>query len=152
MPPEVAKETDEGDDMRHAFGVSSMQGWREEMEDRNECVLQLGDDDPTAAFAVFDGHFGGFAADFAKQRLLSALVQEESYQKGDYAAALKAAYLTTDAALRVSSPRPSSGTTAIVALLPNDGTVYVANAGDCRAVISKQGKAVDLSLAASDCL
>ncbi|KZW01591.1 protein serine/threonine phosphatase 2C [Exidia glandulosa HHB12029] len=134
---ELAKETDEGDDSRHAFGVSAMQGWRKEMEDENTCILQLGESDRSAAFGVFDGHLG---MSLACQH--AALVQDERYREKDYAAALRAAFLKTDAELR---GEPSPGTTALVALLPTDGQIYVANAGDCRAVLSKQGQAVVLS-------
>lgn len=41
--------------------------------------------------------------------------------------------------------KSSGGTTALVTLI-HDNTIYVANAGDCRAVLSRNGVAIDLSI------
>ncbi|KAH7444971.1 hypothetical protein KP509_02G100100 [Ceratopteris richardii] len=48
-------------------------------------------------------------------------------------------------------PGPNSGSTAVVALLQND-KIVVANAGDSRCVLSKGGKAIDLSTDHKPCL
>lgn len=42
-------------------------------------------------------------------------------------------------------PGSESGCTALVALI-KDKKIYVANAGDCRCVVSKNGEAIELSL------
>jgi protein phosphatase PTC2/3 len=58
--PVTIKVSDFGEDLRHYFGASSMQGWRVSMEDAHSAVLDLDPDSPRriAWFAVFDGHGG----------------------------------------------------------------------------------------------
>ena len=62
------------------------------------------------------------------------------------ALALKAAFEMCDASFRklAVAQRDFSGTTALVALL-RAHRLYIANAGDCRAVLCRDGTAVDLS-------
>mmetsp|Transcript_21203 Transcript_21203/g.36147 ORF Transcript_21203/g.36147 Transcript_21203/m.36147 type:complete len:387 (+) Transcript_21203:807-1967(+) len=42
-------------------------------------------------------------------------------------------------------PKCTSGSTALCMLITNDLYVYISNVGDCRAVLSRQGKAISLS-------
>ena len=62
--PVTIKVSDSGEDGRHYFGVSSMQGWRVSMEDAHSAVLDLAPESgkPIAWFAVYDGHGGSFIA------------------------------------------------------------------------------------------
>lgn len=58
--PVTIKVSDQGEDDRYYYGVSSMQGWRVSMEDAHSAVLDM---DPEgnrrlAWFAVYDGHGG----------------------------------------------------------------------------------------------
>uniref|UniRef100_A0A164U5Z9 protein-serine/threonine phosphatase n=1 Tax=Daucus carota subsp. sativus TaxID=79200 RepID=A0A164U5Z9_DAUCS len=54
--PKTSKASEDGEDDRHKFGASSMQGWRSTMEDAHAALLDL--DDSTAFFGVYDGHGG----------------------------------------------------------------------------------------------
>jgi protein phosphatase 2C family protein 2/3 len=62
--PVTIKVSDYGEDERHYYGVSSMQGWRVSMEDAHSAVLDLAPDTGKriAWFAVYDGHGGIFLA------------------------------------------------------------------------------------------
>lgn len=115
-----------------------------------------------AFYGVFDGHGGRAAADFVSKRLvpaIRALAKKSSNGNGDgvtggggldvdyIAASLKTAYTQTDFEFKQSATteEASSGTTALVVFVCGDA-LLVANAGDCRAVLSHVGKAVDLTV------
>ncbi|KAJ1958264.1 Protein phosphatase 2C 2 [Dipsacomyces acuminosporus] len=117
------------------------------MEDAHTTLLKVGPDGEAAFFAVYDGHGGQAAALYAGSQLYDFIINNESYTKGDYAAAIKSGYLDADAKLRddpkmVSDP---SGCTAVSILLAKDGSVYCGNAGDSRCIISTKGRAIALS-------
>jgi len=126
-----------------------MQGWRIAMEDAHATVLELeeGQEKPNAFFAVYDGHGGSNIAKFAGQNVHKRLVTEETYKQKDYGAALKRAFLGTDEDILANPTyvREPSGCTAVAALVTNDNKIYVANAGDSRAVLSVKGEVKPLS-------
>ncbi|GAB2292324.1 hypothetical protein Dimus_026571 [Dionaea muscipula] len=102
-------------------------------------------------FGVFDGHgeFGAQCSQFVKHKLCENLLRNSRFYS-DAVEACHAAFSTTNAQLHADSLDDSmSGTTAITVLV-RGRTMYVANAGDSRAVIAKkQGNdivAVDLSI------
>ncbi|KAG0139237.1 hypothetical protein CROQUDRAFT_55018 [Cronartium quercuum f. sp. fusiforme G11] len=151
--PVVEKHTDSGEDDRLAFGVSEMQGWRLTMEDAHAAILDLstalppsteaqsGVTEKNSFFAVYDGHGGSSVARFSGDTVHYRLRSTEEYQKRDFPAALKRAFLATDEDLR-SNPEfnnDPSGCTAVAALITHDGRILVANAGDSRSVLSVNG-------------
>ncbi|WOL02195.1 protein phosphatase 2C and cyclic nucleotide-binding/kinase domain-containing protein isoform X2 [Canna indica] len=102
-------------------------------------------------FGVFDGHgeYGAQCSQFVKQKLCENLLRNSRFHT-DVVEAIHAAFLTTNSQLHAdSSDDTMSGTTAIT-ILVRGRKIYVANAGDSRAIIAEQrGKdivAVDLSL------
>ncbi|RRT82697.1 hypothetical protein B296_00011006 [Ensete ventricosum] len=95
---------------------------------------------------VFDGHGGKHAADFACSNLPRFLLEDEDFP-GEIERAVASAFLQTDAAFAEACSVNSSlasGTTALAALVVGRSLV-VANAGDCRAVLCRRGKAIDMS-------
>jgi protein phosphatase 2C family protein 2/3 len=98
-------------------------------------------------FAVFDGHSGSTIAQFCGSMLPQFVVDTDAYKKGKFGEALREAYITIDKHL---SQHPTfrddrSGCTAISILLtPTD--LFCANAGDSRAVLCRNGRAVPLSI------
>ncbi|KAJ2720408.1 Protein phosphatase 2C 2 [Coemansia sp. Benny D115] len=145
--PIVEKHSSKGGDERFLYGASAMQGWRITMEDAHTTLLKVGPDGESAFFAVFDGHGGQTAAKFAGAQLQDFIIAEKSYEAGDYAAALKAGFLSADAKLREAPEmtNDSSGCTAVGILFAKDGKAYCANAGDSRCIISSNGRAIALS-------
>jgi serine/threonine protein phosphatase PrpC len=95
-------------------------------------------------FGVFDGHgqFGTECSNFVKNRLIEILSSDPTLLE-DPSKACHAAFLATNDELHRSEIDDSmSGTTAITVLVIGD-TLYVANAGDSRAVIAvKKGNQV----------
>ncbi|CAK0783808.1 hypothetical protein CVIRNUC_007008 [Coccomyxa viridis] len=138
-------------------GAAATQGTRQAMEDAHVAVLDLrshpgfpssADTLARAFFGVFDGHSGENAARFAEQHLLPNLLSQETFLTAP-AEALVDAFKRTDADFygavhREEDPERDAGTTALAALVAGD-SLLVANAGDCRAVICRRGRAVDLS-------
>ncbi|QRV92274.1 protein phosphatase 2C [Ceratobasidium sp. AG-Ba] len=143
--PVTTKNSDSAYDERYGYGVSEMQGWRISMEDAHATVLKLDDNTNNAFFAVFDGH-GSTVAKYAGKHVHERLKSEADYEKRDYKAALKRAFLGTDDDLRADPAffHDPSGCTAVAALLTSD-KILVANAGDSRSVMSVKGVVKELS-------
>ncbi|KAM0869885.1 hypothetical protein ACQ4PT_040389 [Festuca glaucescens] len=102
-------------------------------------------------FGVFDGHgeYGAQCSQFVKRRLCENLLRDGQFRT-NAVQALHSAFLATNSQLHADSLDDSmSGTTAIT-ILVRGRTLYIANAGDSRALIAeKKGEdiiAVDLSI------
>ena len=95
--------------------------------------------------AVFDGHNGNFCSEYASNALHEHLCASPNFAV-DLPSALVSAFRHTDASLkqRSGSAADHCGCTAIAACL-RGRQLTVANLGDCRAVLSVHGKAVDLT-------
>ena len=128
-----------------------MQGWRISMEDAHTAELELksqnGGESSVAVFAVYDGHGGERVAKFTGESLHQIVAGEESFGEGDYEAALKAGFLSTDKAILADRRfnEDPSGCTATVNLISADGRIFCANAGDSRTVLGIKGTAKPLS-------
>ncbi|CAI7853480.1 unnamed protein product [Closterium sp. NIES-54] len=135
-------------------GHGSDQGPRKNMEDAHVMV-----DDLTKSFGdlsfsrrgsfygVFDGHGGDAAAKFVSSQLLGNILSDPSFPDR-VGQAICNAFMRTDRELEMAHTLASepmeSGTTALAVLLLGKA-LYVANAGDCRAVLCRRGKVVELS-------
>ncbi|CAI5508768.1 unnamed protein product [Closterium sp. Naga37s-1] len=135
-------------------GFSADKGGRQRMEDAHVAVDDLsqaiGDvavAHPRAFYGIFDGHGGDAAAQFARQKLLGHVVRDAAFPL-HVGSALRNAFLRTDRELETARTAEGhamdSGTTALAVLLLGR-SLYVANAGDCRAVLCRRGQAVELS-------
>jgi protein phosphatase 1L len=152
----------------HPYGISESIGRRAHMEDRHVIValpaLPGGAllppsgasaplRPPAAAarptlYGVFDGHAGAAAAEFCAALVGSVLASDPSWPSAP-AAALTSTFLALDARFlelaRAQRPPLDDGTTACVALALG-ARLYVANAGDSRAVlVQRSGRALPLS-------
>ncbi|XP_011016402.1 PREDICTED: probable protein phosphatase 2C 27 [Populus euphratica] len=127
-------------------------GPKQYMEDEHVCIDNLVDHldatancpSPGAFYGVFDGHGGTDAALFVKNNILRFIVEDSHFpicvEKAIKSAFVKADYaFADDSALDISS-----GTTALIALIFGR-TLIVANAGDCRAVLGRRGRAIEMS-------
>ncbi|CAN0877650.1 Probable protein phosphatase 2C 22 [Linum grandiflorum] len=129
-------------------------GFRPNMEDVYTCVddfatdygLKHQIDRPNAFYGVFDGHGGKHAADFACHHLPRLIIEDEEFPR-DIERVIASAFQQTDSAFAEAcslDAELASGTTALAALVVGRSLV-VANAGDCRAVLCRRGKAVEMS-------
>ncbi|KAL5210082.1 hypothetical protein ABZP36_005705 [Zizania latifolia] len=119
---------------------------RVEMEDRHVAKVALGGDPKVAFFGVFDGHGGKSAAEFAAENMPKFMAEEMSKVEGidsrEIERAVKRCYLKTD---QKFLQREESGGACCVTALRQKGGLVVSNAGDCRAVLSRAGKAEELT-------
>ncbi|KAG0625873.1 hypothetical protein M758_2G085700 [Ceratodon purpureus] len=136
-------------------GQFVVQGLREEMED--EIVVEADGPNGFSFAAIFDGHAGGYSAKFLRDELykecLAALeggTLLESDNLHEAEEALSRAFLETDKRLvsrletRDLVEEAESGSTGTVLFARSDRLV-LAYVGDSRAVLSRNGKAQDLT-------
>lgn len=134
----------------HSVGISHDRNarFRRSMEDEHVIVDAFGGVADQGYFAIYDGHGGRGAVDFTAKTLHKNLLEllEASPDK-DPLESIRSAYLLTDKQMGETQIQ-FSGTTSITALVRNQGgkrMLYVANAGDARAVLCRNGKAERLS-------
>ncbi|KAJ4896410.1 putative protein phosphatase 2C 49 [Raphanus sativus] len=137
-------------------------GPKRSMEDEHICVDDLSSQlgclfelpKPSAFYAVFDGHGGSEAATYVKQNAIRLLFEDDKFPQTsevnsvyveEVETSLRNAFLQADLALAEDcSISSSTGTTALAALI-SGRILMVANAGDCRAVLCRKGKAIEMS-------
>lgn len=79
--PKTEKEVSKGSGNGLLYGVSSMQGWRIEMEDAHCAVVGLPGLDDWSFFAVFDGHAGARVSAHCSRNLLESIIQVDEFTK-----------------------------------------------------------------------
>lgn len=74
--PKTEKHNSRGEGNNLRYGLSSMQGWRVEMEDAHTAVLGLPTPGMTdwSFFAVYDGHAGSRVANYCSKHLLEHII------------------------------------------------------------------------------
>ncbi|KAJ7556044.1 hypothetical protein O6H91_05G066200 [Diphasiastrum complanatum] len=130
------------------YGVATRRGNRnDQLEDAHTILTDFMGDSEQAFFGVFDGHGGCHAAQFASTNLAENIKNEihassSQHKEAHLQMAVRAGYLSTDTAFL--EKRACSGASCVTAMIRNS-SLLVANAGDCRAVISQCGTAVALT-------
>eukprot|EP00930_Biecheleria_cincta_P049369 TRINITY_DN34589_c0_g1_i1.p1 TRINITY_DN34589_c0_g1~~TRINITY_DN34589_c0_g1_i1.p1 ORF type:complete len:458 (-),score=111.80 TRINITY_DN34589_c0_g1_i1:412-1785(-) len=152
---------EEGREGGLAWACCGMRGWRESMEDASLMLPRgylAGNWRDAALFGVFDGHGGEQVARFAVRQLPEVFAKEP---EEDPQAAFVQAFLRIDELLRqapaaaelreltlpgniVKESAENVGTTAVCCLVQG-AQLVIANAGDSRAVLCQEGRAVPLS-------
>uniref|UniRef100_A0A2P2PS35 protein-serine/threonine phosphatase n=1 Tax=Rhizophora mucronata TaxID=61149 RepID=A0A2P2PS35_RHIMU len=97
-------------------------------------------------FAIFDGHLGHDVANYLQTHLFDNILKENDFWT-DTKNAIRSAYnITDDEILKKALVLGKGGSTAVTAILINGQKLVVANVGDSRAVICKNGVAKQLSV------
>ncbi|KAF5747247.1 putative protein phosphatase 2c [Tripterygium wilfordii] len=133
-------------------GSCAERGPKQYMEDEHICIDNLIEHlhatsdfpSPGAFYGVFDGHGGTDAALFVRNNILRYIIEDSHFQ-ACLEKAIKCAFVKADYAFADDSTLDiSSGTTALTALIFGR-TLIIANAGDCRAVLGRRGRAIEMS-------
>jgi len=127
--------------------------YRRKMEDEHVLEDQLGGLSHQAYFGVYDGHGGQTCAAFCKNRLhlivqelLAGLSDDDLTNAEKMNQVFTTAYLKTDEEMKPSIPAAGACiVTSVIRTVKDHRYLYVANAGDSRAVLSRGGAAVRLT-------
>ena len=159
--PKTEKYNESNSGLGLRYGLSSMQGWRIEMEDAHSAVIGMPDVgcEKVSWFAVFDGHAGSRVSAHCSRHLLdcvlatdefrTAIKMEKTLSQSEMFDKVKSGvlqgFLELDEKLRkipeVANGEDKSGTTAVCALITENYVIF-SNCGDSRAVLSRHGKPV----------
>lgn len=145
--PIVEKATHHGEGNGLRFALSSMQGWRVDMEDAHLAEASI-DSGNVSIFAVFDGHGGQTVSRASAEQFVHAIQKTDAY-KADAKSAkslelgLKHGFYEMDKYLlqqfpKLKSGEDRSGSTAIASIV-TPTSVILANVGDSRAVFCRNG-------------
>jgi len=148
--PKTDKHNEAGSGNGLQFALSSMQGWRIEMEDAHCAHIGLpGSLSDWSFFAVFDGHAGARVSAYCADKLLDAIISSDELSTGsngndvaraDVSAGIRSGFLRLDDQLRelpeIANGEDKSGSTAVCALV-SPHHIFLANCGDSRAVLSR---------------
>ncbi|KAA3489859.1 putative protein phosphatase 2C 60 [Gossypium australe] len=96
--PKTDKFSEDGENDRVRYGLSSMQGWRAAMEDAHAAYPDL--DESTSFFGVYDGHGGKVVAKFCAKYLHQQVLMHEAYATGDLGASVHRAFFRMDEMMR----------------------------------------------------
>jgi len=162
--PVTKKESSDGrcEAMGLSWGVSCMQGWRSSMEDVHLVIPQLQGVgwEGTSVFGVMDGHGGEEVARFCARHLPAEIATCDcndvkgalihAYERMDEMLAdpsnlqeLQAMSSTTFLSSKNVDP-DKVGCTAVVCCARRD-TLVIANAGDCRVVLCRRGRTINMT-------
>ncbi|KDO62547.1 hypothetical protein CISIN_1g023418mg [Citrus sinensis] len=116
------------------------------MEDYVVAQFKQVDENELGLFAIFDGHLSHEIPDFLRTHLFENILNEPNFWQ-DPESAVRRAYCITDTTiLEKAVDLGKGGSTAVTAILINCEKLVVANVGDSRAVICKNGVAKQLSV------
>ncbi|KAF7830365.1 putative protein phosphatase 2C 60 [Senna tora] len=88
------KTYEDGENEYLRYGLSSMQGWRENMEDSHVAFPRF--DGATSFFGVYDGHGGKEVAKFCAKYFHQVLLNSEDYRNGDIETSLRETFFRMD--------------------------------------------------------
>lgn len=128
------------------YGFSLVKGRADHpMEDYHVAKFVKVEGNELGLFAIYDGHQGDSVPAYLQKHLFLNILKEEEFWI-DPNQSISKAYQTTDRAiLSNSSGLGYGGSTAVTAILLNNQKLWVANVGDSRAVLCRNGKAIQMT-------
>uniref|UniRef100_A0A8C4NN46 Protein phosphatase, Mg2+/Mn2+ dependent, 1Bb n=1 Tax=Eptatretus burgeri TaxID=7764 RepID=A0A8C4NN46_EPTBU len=151
--PKTEKHNTHGSGNGVRYALSSMQGWRVEMEDAHTALIGL----PVGLknwsfFAVYDGHAGSRVATYCSEHLLENIIAADVLSKRnscsepqpeDVKCGIREGFLQIDTLMRtivdIKNGLDRSGST-VVAVMVSPRYLYFINCGDSRAVLFRNGR------------
>uniref|UniRef100_A0ACD5WVQ9 Uncharacterized protein n=2 Tax=Avena sativa TaxID=4498 RepID=A0ACD5WVQ9_AVESA len=131
-----------------SWGSFATCGRRETMEDTHFMLPCMSEEKDVHSFGIFDGHRGAAAAEFSVRAVPGFLKQfghttsptdalVQAFMKSD--TAFREELIIHQKSKRIIQKDWHPGCTAVTALIVRN-KLFVANAGDCRAILSRAGK------------
>lgn len=117
-----------------------------DMEDYVVAQFKEVDDNELGLFAIFDGHLSHVIPDYLRSHLFDNILKEPDFWTQPKNAMRRAYCMTDTTILEKAGDLGKGGSTAVTAILINCQKLVVANVGDSRAVICKNGVAKQLSV------
>lgn len=117
-----------------------------DMEDYVVAQFKEVDDNELGLFAIFDGHLSHVIPDYLRSHLFDNILKEPDFWTQPKNAMRRAYCITDTTILEKAGDLGKGGSTAVTAILINCQKLVVANVGDSRAVICKNGVAKQLSV------
>lgn len=97
-------------------------------------------------FAIYDGHLGDSVPAYLQKHLFSNIIKQEEFLIDPHRSILKAYEGTDEAILSHNPDLGRGGSTAVTAILVDGQKLWIANVGDSRAVLSRKGQAIQMSI------
>lgn len=129
------------------YGFSLVKGKsKHKMEDYHVAEFRLVKQKELGLFAIFDGHMGHTVSNYLQHHLFDTILKQPEFWSNPMKA-IAEAYARTDQAI-ISKARElgSGGSTAVTAIVVDGKQLMVANVGDSRAVLCRNGLAHQLSV------
>ncbi|KAI3887748.1 hypothetical protein MKX03_018595 [Papaver bracteatum] len=134
-----------GKQITHGFHLVKGQS-HHAMEDYIVAKFKQVDENELGLFAIFDGHLGHDVPDYLCSHLFENILNETDFWTQTEHAIKKAYLITDDKILEKAVELGKGGSTAVTAILINGQKLVVANVGDSRAVLCRNGVAKQLSV------
>lgn len=116
------------------------------MEDYVFAQFKQIDENELGLFAIFDGHLSHEIPEYLRSHLFNNILNEPNFWAEPESAIRRAYRITDTTILDKAADLGKGGSTAVTAILINGQKLVVANVGDSRAVIYKNGVAKQLSI------
>lgn len=151
--PKIEKSNEKGENNEIEYALSSMQGWRVDMEDSHTAILSIKGLPDWSFFAVFDGHAGAKVADYSSKCLLDIILNHQNIKdliSGNaveseklIAQAVKDSFFKIDEIMRKNVEAEEgldrSGSTSVCVLI-SPTNFYFINCGDSRSLLCRSGE------------
>ncbi|GAV65358.1 PP2C domain-containing protein [Cephalotus follicularis] len=129
------------------FGFSLVKGKANHaMEDYHVAKFVQSHGHELGLFAIYDGHLGESVPAYLQKHLFSNILKDVDFWTDPNSSIFKAYEKTDEAILSHRPDLGRGGSTAVTAILINGRKLLVANVGDSRAVLSRKGQAVQMSV------
>lgn len=115
------------------------------MEDYHVAKFARVDGHELGLFAIYDGHLGNAVPAYLQKHLFANILNEGAFWTNP-GGSISKAYEKTDQDILKSSNLGRGGSTAVTAILINGQRLWVANVGDSRAVLSRGGQAIQMTI------
>ncbi|XP_059638148.1 probable protein phosphatase 2C 10 [Cornus florida] len=129
------------------YGFSLVKGKANHpMEDYHVAEFMQIEGHELGLFAIYDGHLGDGVPAYLQKNLFASILKEEEFWTDLNRSILKAYEKTDQEILSNTSNLGRGGSTAVTAILMNGQRLWVANVGDSRAVLSRGGQAIQMTI------